>query len=50
MASMDVSDFQTPTSKRRKVSDSPSLPPATQPSMPPSSYKNRTPLSAAGID
>ena len=52
MASMDISenDFQTPASKKRKASDSPSLPPASQPSMPPSSYKNRTSLIATGID
>ena len=52
MASMDISEsgFQTPASKIRKASDSPSLPPASQPSMSPSSYKNRTPLIATGTD
>ena len=52
MASMDISEsgFQTPASKKRKASDSPSFPPASQPSMPPSSHKNRTPLIATGID
>ena len=52
MANMDIteSDFQTPASKKRKASDSPSLPPDSQSTMPPSSYKNRTPLIATGID
>ena len=52
MASMDITEgsFQTPASKRRKASGSPSLPPARQPTTPPSSYKNRTPLIATGID
>ena len=45
---MDISEssFQTPASKKRKAPD----PPASQPSMPSSSYKNRTPLIATGID
>ena len=52
MASMDITEsgFQTPASKKRKASDSPSLPPASLPTMPPSSYKNRTPLIVKGID
>ena len=53
MASMDISDsgFQTPASKKRKASGTPSLPPASdQPTIPLSSYKNRTPLIATGID
>ena len=51
MASMDISEsgFQTPASKKRKASDSPSLPPTSQPTIPPSSYKNRTPLIATGV-
>ena len=44
------SDFQTPASKKRKASGSPSLPPASQPATPPTSCKNRTPLIATGID
>ena len=49
---MDIAEsgFQTPASKKRKASSSPSLPPSGQPFMPPSSYKNRTPLIATGID
>ena len=49
---MDTTEgsFQTPASKKRKASGSPSLPPASQPTMPPTSYKNRTPLIAMGID
>ena len=53
MASMDITEgsFQTPASKKRKASGSPSLPPASQPTTPPpSTYKNRTPLIATGID
>ena len=52
MASMDITEsgFQTPASKKRKASDSPSLPLATQPTMPPTSYKHRTPLIVKGID
>ena len=52
MASMDTTEgsFQTSASKNRKASGSPSLPPAIQPTMQPSSYKNRTPLIATGID
>ena len=42
--------FQTPASKKRKAWGSPSLPPASQPTTLPSSYKNRTPLIAMGID
>ena len=49
---MDITEngFQTPASKKRKAWDSPSLPPASQSTIPPSSYKNRTPLIATGID
>ena len=49
---MDIiaSGFQTPASKRRKASGSPSLPPASQRTTLPSSYKNKTPLIAIGID
>ena len=49
---MDITEgsFQTPASKKRKASGSLSLPPASQPTTPPSSYKNRTPLIATGID
>ena len=52
MATMDITEgsFQTPASKKRKASGSPSLPPASQPITPPSNYKNRTPLIATGID
>ena len=51
MASMDTeSSFQTPASKKRKASESPSLPPASQSTMTPTSYKNRTPLIVKGID
>ena len=49
---MDITEgsFQTPASKKRKASGSPCLPPASQPTMLPSTYKNRTPLIATGID
>ena len=49
---MDITEngFQTPASKKRRAWDSPSLPPASQPTILPSSYKNRTPLIATGID
>ena len=49
---MDITEsgFQAPASKKRKASGSPSLPPASQPTTPPTSYKNRTPLIATGID
>ena len=49
---MDITEsgFQIAASKKRKASDSPSLPPAGQPTIPPSSYKHRTPLIATGID
>ena len=49
---MDITEsgFQTPASKKRKASGSPSLPPASQPTMLPSNYKNKTPLIATGID
>ena len=49
---MDITEsgFQTPVSKKRKASGSPSLPPASQPTTPPSNYKNKTPLIATGID
>ena len=52
MATMDITEcgFQTPVSKKRKASGSPSLPPASQSTTPPTSYKNRTPLIATGID
>ena len=52
MATMDITEsgFQTPTSKKRKASGSPSLPPVSQPTTPPSNYKNKTPLIATGID
>ena len=52
MATMDIKEgsFQTPASKKRKASGSPSLEPATQPTTPPSNYKNRTSLIARGID
>ena len=52
MATMDTTEsgFQTPASKKRKASGSPSLPPDSQPTMTLSSYKNRTPLIATGID
>ena len=36
--------------RKRKASGSPSLPPASQPTTQPTSYKNRTPLIATGID
>ena len=52
MASMDITEsgFQTPSSKKRKASNSPSLPPAgTSPCRPPAT-NNRTPLIATGID
>ena len=49
MATMDITEsgFQTPASKKRKASGSPS---ASQPTTPPSNYKNKTPLIATGID
>ena len=49
---MDITEsgFQTQTSKKRKTSGSPSLPPASQPTTSPSTYKNKTPLIATGID
>ena len=52
MATMGITEsgFQTPASKKRKASGSPSLPPASQPTTPPSNYKNKTPLIATGID
>ena len=52
MGAMDITEgsFQTPTSKTRKASGSPSLPPASQLTTLPSNYKNRTPLIATGID
>ena len=51
MASMDTeSSFQTAASKKRKASEPPSLPPASQSTMTPTSYKNRTPLKVKGID
>ena len=52
MATMDITEsgFQTPASKKRKASGSPSLPPASQPTTPPSNYKNKTPLIATGMD
>ena len=52
MASMDTTEgsFQTPDNKKRKASRSPSFPPLSQPMTMPSSWKNRTPLIAMGID
>ena len=52
MATMDITEsgFQTPASKKRKASGSPSLPPASQLTTQPSNYKNKTPLIATGID
>ena len=51
MASMDTeSSFQTPASRKRKASESPSLPLASQSTMTPTSYKNRTPLIVKSID
>ena len=52
MVTMDItgSGFQPPASKKRKASGSPSLPPASQPTTSPSTYKNKTPLIATGID
>ena len=51
MASRDTeSGFQTPASKKRKASESPSVPPASQSTMPPTSYKNRKSLIVKGID
>ena len=52
MGTIDISEsgFQTPASKKRKASGSPSLTPASQPTTSHSSYKNRTPLIATGID
>ena len=49
---MDITEsgFQTPASKKRKASGSPSLPPANQPIPPPSNYENKTPLIATSID
>ena len=40
---MDITEsgFQTPASKKRKASGSPSLPPASQPTTSPSTYKTR---------
>ena len=51
MAYMDTTEdcFQTPASKKRKASGSPSLPPASQPTTLSSSYK-KTPLVATSID
>ena len=52
MATIDITEsgFQSPASKQRKASGSPSLPPASQPTTPLTSYKNWTPLIATGID
>ena len=52
MATMYItkSSFQTPASKKRKASGSPSLPPASQPTTLPSNYKNKAPLISTGID
>ena len=49
---MDITEsgFQTPASKKRKASGSPSLSPASQPTTSPTNYKNKTPLIATGID
>ena len=51
MANRDTeSGFQTPASKKRKASESPSLPPASQSTMTPTSCKNSTPLIVTGTD
>ena len=52
MATMDITEsgFQTPASKKRKASRSPSLPPASQTTTPPSNHKNRISLIATGIN
>ena len=52
MATMYITEgsFQTPASKKRNSSESPSLPPASQLTTPPSNNKNRTPLIATNID
>ena len=49
---MDITEsgYQTPASKKRKASGSPSPPPTSQPTTLPSNYKNKTPLIATGID
>ena len=49
---MDITEgsFQTPASKKRKASGSPSLPPAGQLTMPLSNHENKTPLIATDID
>ena len=49
---MDITEsgFQTPASKKRKASGSPSLPPASEPTTSPLTYENKTPLIATGID
>ena len=49
---MDITEsgFQTPASRKRKASGSPSLLPSSQPTTPPSNYKNKTLLIATGID
>ena len=48
---MDITEsgFQTPASKKRKASGSPSYPPASQATTSPSTYQNKTPLIATGI-
>ena len=52
MATMDITEsgFQTPASIKRKASGSPSLPPASQSTSSHSTYENKTPLIATGID
>ena len=49
---MDITEsgFRTPASKKRTALGSPSLPPASQPTTSPSTYNNKTPLIATGID
>ena len=49
---MDITEsgFQTPASKKRKSTGSPSLKPTSLPTTPPSNYRNKTPLIATGID
>ena len=52
MATMDITEsgFQTPASKKRKASESPSLSYTSQPTTPPSNYKNKAPLIATGLE
>ena len=52
MAFMDIIEgsFQTPASKTINALGLPSFPPASQPTKLTSTYKNRAPLIATGID